>query len=171
MVRHQAAIYRFARSLVRTDAEAEDVLQETFLAVWRAVSGDTAARKDGEASVRSWLFAIARHAAYRRGRRHVGEPAQHESLAALGAAAGWGEPQDPERLAAVLESRTALRAALGQLDSDDAAILWLRDVEELTGPEAAHALGLSLAAEKSRLHRARLHLRATLRREEVPHAG
>jgi RNA polymerase sigma-70 factor (ECF subfamily) len=171
VARHERSIFRFARSLVRTEAEAEDVLQETFLAVWRSCRGDTGGTKSGDASVRSWLFSIARHAAYRRGRRRAGEPAQHESLEALGVAAGWGGGDDPEHLAATLESRAALRAALGRLEGDDAALLWLRDVEGLTGPEAAEALGLTLAAQKSRLHRARLKLRAEVRAEEGHHAG
>jgi len=162
MERHQAAVFRFARALVRTDADAEDVLQQTFLSVWRTVTTGKA-RKDGDASVKSWLFTIARNGAYRTGRRRVGEPKQHESLEELGAAAGWGEGDDPETLTHALESRERLHEALLALPDEDREVIVLRDVEGLTGPEAARVLQLELPAVKSRLHRARLRLRALLR--------
>lgn len=160
--RYEGPIYRFGRSLVRTDADAEDVLQESFLSVWRTVRGG-GARKQGDSSVRSWLFTIARHAAYRKGRRRAGEPAQHESLERMGSAAGWGHHEDPERLAAALESRELLGTALAALPDESREVIVLRDVEGLTGPEAAEVLGIELGAVKSRLHRARLALRAALR--------
>lgn len=166
---YQAPIYRFLRGLVRGEAEAEDALQETFLSVWRAVQGEVAG-KAGDASVRSWLFAIARHAAYRRARRRAGQPERTEPLEKLGAEAGWGAQDSPEALAAALESRERLRQALHELDEEEREVLWLRDVEGLSGEETAHILELSVAAMKSRLHRARLKLTARVR-QEVDHAG
>jgi RNA polymerase sigma-70 factor (ECF subfamily) len=164
VARYEAPVFRFVRSLLRTDADAEDALQQTFLAVWRTVSSGKA-RKTGEASVRSWLFAIARNNAYRGARRRAGEPAQHESVEQLGKEAGWGQQGDPEALAAALESRARLAAALAALPDEQREVVVLRDVEGLTGPETAAVLGIDLGAAKSRLHRARLALRAQLREE------
>jgi RNA polymerase sigma-70 factor (ECF subfamily) len=162
--RYDQRLFRFARSLVRSDAEAEDVVQETFLSSWRSLTATEGAPE--LSSVRGWLYAICRHAAYRRGRRRAGQPAEHEpleSLVTLGAQAGWGSEEAPEQLSAALESRDVVRRALLTLSDEDRDIVWLRDIGELSGEEAAEVLGISLAAEKSRLHRARLKLLAALR--------
>jgi RNA polymerase sigma-70 factor (ECF subfamily) len=178
--RHQAAVFRFARRMLHDDAAAEDVLQETFVAALRR-AGDFR----GEGTVRGWLLAVARNAARMRQRRRVGEPSVHEPLdvldepasieacAALGEAAGFGA--DPERALAAAEQSAARRVwlsgALEALPWGEREVLWLRDVEGLSGDDAAAALGLSRAAMKSRLHRARLHLLAELRARAPDAAG
>lgn len=171
VLRHQDSVFRFARSLVRYETEAEDVLQQTFLSAWRACTGDTGGRKAGDASVKGWLFAIARHAAYKTHRhraRHPDQPTGEDPLIVLGQKAGWGAEDDPEALASALESRQRLNAALAQLEPSDREIITLRDIEGLSGDEAASVVGLSLAATKSKLHRARLKLRAALREGDNP---
>jgi RNA polymerase sigma-70 factor (ECF subfamily) len=90
----------------------------------------------------------------------VGEPASFEPLETLGVQAGWGDD------GAALESlarRDLLRRALRRLRPDDREILVLRELEGLPGAEVAEMLELTLAAMKSRLHRARLRLAAALR--------
>src|SRR5947199_361498 len=87
--RHQASVHRFARALAYDDADAEQALQETFLAAWRV-----AGRFRYDASARTWLLAIARHAIYRRHRRWADEPAGFASLRELGEAAGWGREDE-----------------------------------------------------------------------------
>lgn len=159
VARHQRAVFRVARALTGASDSAEDVLQETFLAALRGAAGYR-----GESSVRSWLLAIARHAAARRGRRADQVPHEPDSLEALGAAAGWGQP-DVESLAALAEDRARLAAALARLPAEEREVLVLRDLEELTGEEAAAALGVTVAAMKSRLHRARLRLAGELRQQ------
>ena len=159
--RHQAAVFRYVRGLVATDAAAEDAMQEAFL---DALRGAHTFR--GDARVRTWLLTLARHAAYRHRRPRAGEPRQFESLAVLGERAGWGA-DDPERVTQRFESAQALARALDQLDSDDREVIVVRELEGLTGPESADLLGISVGALKSRLHRARLRLAAALR-EELP---
>jgi RNA polymerase sigma-70 factor (ECF subfamily) len=154
--RHQGAVFRFARMLSRQDADAEEVLQETFLAAWRG-----AARFRGESAVLTWLLAIARRAVLRQTRRRVGEPAEFDSLEALGSAAGWGDPRAgglPR-----LDDRLELERALSTLAASDREVLVLRDVEGLSTSEAARVLGVEDAALRARLHRARLRLAARLR--------
>lgn len=162
--RHQAAVYRFARAVTASREEAEDLLQETFLAAWKA-----AASYRGEASLRTWLLTIARHAAWRHRSRREREPVDAQPIDALGVEAGWGQ-DDPEGLAMSAERRARLAAALERLDPEDRIVIVLRDLEELTGEEAAAVLGIGVAAMKSRLHRARLRLAAELRRRGH-HAG
>jgi RNA polymerase sigma-70 factor (ECF subfamily) len=161
MSRHEGAVHRFIRTLTPDTTSAEDALQETFLAAWRGASGFR-----GEASVRSWLFTIARHAAYRQGRRHVGEPGPDDQtpLDELGVQAGWGQ-DDPERATARREEHDAIERALAALMPEDRRVLVLRDLEQLSGEETAAILGLTLPALKSRLHRARLRFAARFRQE------
>lgn len=155
--RHRDAAWRVIRMRVSDDATAEDALQETFLGVWRG-----AGSLDGDAPVRSWILGIARRQAARTWRRRAGEPDHTEPLADLGKAAGWGGP-DPELAASRAEQDHLLHAALDRLPAEDREVLTLRDLEGLSGPEAADALGIGLPALKSRLHRARLRLMAELR--------
>jgi len=163
VARHRAAVYRFARAVSRDGAEAEDVLQEAFLAAYRG-----AHTFEGRAQARSWLFTITRREAWRRLGRDAEagavEPHEVDDLIALGVAAGFGS-SDPETLVLRAERREAVVRALGSLAEEDRAILLLRDVEGLSGEEAAEALGLAVPAMKSRLHRARLRLAAALRAE------
>lgn len=155
VVRHRNAVYRWARSLTRSDAVAEEVMQETFLAAYRH-----AETYKGAATVRSWLFTIARNQAHRRGKQEAAR--EGESLEQLGERAGWGA-EDPESCAERAELRRRLRTALASLSAEHRAVIVARDLEGLTGPEAAASLGLSSSAMKARLHRARLELVAALR--------
>ncbi len=156
--RHQGAVHRFALTLTHGEAAAEDVLQETFIAATQHLDGYR-----GEGSFRSWLFTIAKRVWFRSARRRAGEPARHESLEALGARAGWGAVD--EGFEARLAQREAIANAFARLAEEDREVLFLRDVEGFGGDETAAVLGLSAAAMKSRLHRARLRLAAELREE------
>lgn len=155
--RHKDAVYRYARALCREHAAAEDVLQETFVSAFRHAGAFRA-----EGSARGWLFRIARNQAATARRRRVGEPARHEPLEVLGAEAGWGATA--EHPLEALATREALTVALARLAEEDQEILLLRDVEGLSGDEAARVTGLSVSAMKSRLHRARLRLAVELRK-------
>lgn len=160
---HQGAVFRVARRLTGDDATAEDVLQETFVSALRHAGQ---ARPEG--SVRGWLLAIARNTALMARRRRVGEPAAYTPLddvcdhEGLGEAAGFGMV-DPEAWMMASDRHAALEHALARLSEPEREVLVLRDVEELSGEETARALGLTVPAMKSRLHRARLRLVAELR--------
>jgi len=169
--RHGGAVMRYARSLSGSDAAAEDLVQQTFLSAYRAASNFRA-----ESRVRTWLFSIARNAAWHQRKkeaRYQPTPEVDESsLLELGLNAGWGA-EDPETLAQRACQRKLLEVALAALPAQDREIVLLRDIEELSGAEVADVLGLSLAAMKSRLHRARLKLAGELRAltdEEASHA-
>lgn len=158
VVRHQAAVFRFARAATDGPAAAEDVLQETFIAAWRA-----AGTFQGRSAVRTWLLTIARNQAWHHRERAGRIPVDDVPLPELGEAAGWGD-ESPEVGVLRSQRRGRLARALEALEPDDREILVLRELEELTGEETAAALGIGLAAMKSRLHRARLRLAAELRR-------
>jgi RNA polymerase sigma factor (sigma-70 family) len=142
---------RLAR-LLRPDA-ADDVTQEALLIALR----DPGAFR-GQGSRRSWLFGIVRNVARSHGRSSRRAVSTEPSLLDLGISAGWGQhvaPPDDEKL--------AIRDAYAELEDDEREVLWLRDVEGLSGEETADALGVSLPAMKSRLHRARLRLLGAFR--------
>jgi RNA polymerase sigma-70 factor (ECF subfamily) len=153
VARHGDALYRFALRQCRTERDAEDATQDGLLAAWRG-----AASWRGEAAPRTWLFQVVLHACRRRGRRRAGEPERHALVDEAAALAGEGLAAD-ERVAA-RQAGEALRLALGALPEEAREVLLLRDVEGLSGEEAAAVLGLGLAAMTSRLHRARLDLKA-----------
>lgn len=158
--RHQRGVFRFARRMMPDEASAEDVLQETFLAIFRG-----AGKFSGEGSVKGWIFAIARNAALGQLRKKTDEPRDPEALEILGRNAGWGQrlPDIEEALC----KAELLEAALSRLSAEECSIILLRDVEGLTGQETAQALGLSSTAMKSRLHRARLKFAAELRKGDI----
>jgi RNA polymerase sigma-70 factor (ECF subfamily) len=159
MDRHAEAVHRFLVSLGAAPDDAEDALQDCFVSAWRS-----AHTFKGDGSARGWLFAIARNALRRQHRRRSGEPADFDSLEALGAAAGWGAEADFSQR---FEVEDELRWALDQIPIEERQVIVLRDLEGWSGKEVAEALGMSLAAMKSRLHRGRLHLMAVARKEET----
>jgi RNA polymerase sigma-70 factor, ECF subfamily len=154
--RHQAAVFRFARALAHDDTDAEQALQEIFVAAWRA-----AGRFRYDASARIWLLSIARHAIYRRHRRWADDPAPFDSLRELGKAAGWGI-EDQSFVDRLVDAET-LAGALATLSTEDREILVLCELEGLSPEDAAGVAGLSEGTARNRLHRARLRLMTKLR--------
>jgi RNA polymerase sigma-70 factor, ECF subfamily len=162
MERHAAAVLRLARAMAPDEATAADVVQEALLAAYRGA----ATYRPGVASVRTWMFSIARNAARKAARRHTREQplddADETPLVELGANAGWGADVPTARF----EEHENLVRALSVLPPEDLQIILLRDIEGLPGEEAAQVLGVGLPALKSRLHRARLRLMAVMRAGE-----
>lgn len=157
--RHAASVLRMIRYRVDDAAAAEDVLQQTFLAAWRSAPSFR-----GEARVKTWLFTIARNTAARVRDRAQRVPLADVPLETLGVEAGWGS-EDPETIALAAERHDLLRVAFASLDDEAREVLTLRDLEELSGDDTAALLGVSLAAMKSRLHRARMTLAARVKGE------
>lgn len=160
VTRHAEAVHRFAHSLGMRDDELDDVMQDTFVSAWRAASSYR-----GDGSVRAWLLSIARNAVRQHRRRRHGEH-QHwapiemaESMESVADRAGWGRTDG----GTAGDARELVVRALAQLEHDDREILMLREIEEFSGEETAHALGITMPAMKSRLHRARLRLAAAVR--------
>lgn len=158
--RHAAPLLRFLRSLTHDTTAAEDALQETTLSVWRHAGSFR-----GETTPRAWLYTIARNAMMRQKRGRVAEPVDDASLEELGARAGWGDERSGGRVEQALGERETLERAFAALADEHREVLLLVDGEELSLAEAAEALGVSLAAVKSRLHRARLRVMGLIDRE------
>lgn len=157
--RHQPAVFRFIELLAEDGVDPESVLQETFLAARRMLL-----RYREDTPVRSWLLALARQILHRRDPRPRRRTPEAMPLRELGEAAGWGRSTDDGvRIAERLYDRRFLERTLAALPPDDREILILRDLEGLPGDEAAAVAGLTEAAARTRLLRARLRLVAKLK--------
>jgi RNA polymerase sigma-70 factor (ECF subfamily) len=156
--RYQPHVLRFGMKMCGDVEDAKDVLQETLLAAARTLHGFR-----GESSVSTWLYTIARSFCIKKRRRRVHEP-KVVSLESEAPRAGEvpDRTPDPERRLATKEVAAALDSAIAALEPGTREVLLLRDVEGLSAAETAEVTGLSVAAVKSRLHRARLDVRERL---------
>jgi len=156
--RHQAQVYRFSMKMCRDPEVAKDVLQDTLFAMARGVRDFR-----GASSISTWLYTIARSFCIKQRRRSKFAPATERSLEVEAEAEGK-QPADPARgpdeVLAGKQVERALEQAISALEPQYREVLLLRDVEGLTAPEVAEVLGVSVQAVKSRLHRARLSVRA-----------
>lgn len=166
--RYERHVYTLARRIVGVEADAEEVVQETFLSLVEHLA-DFA----GQSAFKTWLVRIATNHALkvlRRRRTHpevsLDGPAGAEDdagpLPHPEFIAPWRD--DPADLAQDHETRRLLDQAVGELDEKYRVVFVLRDVEGLSTEETANAVGISEANVKVRLLRARLMLRERLTR-------
>jgi RNA polymerase sigma-70 factor (ECF subfamily) len=145
--------------------EAMDVAQEVMLRAWLGIT-----RFQGRSSYFTWLYRIAvneaNRALERRSRRPPGVSIGARELDLPASAA-----LDPSRQAESSELRRALRDALMQLPPELRTAIVLRDVEGLSTQEAAEIAGVGQAAFKSRLHQARLRVRAAIGDDALTASG
>ena len=164
MHRYEDRVFRLAVGMMKNREDALDAVQDAFLNVYRKI--DTFR---GESAFSTWLYKISLNSVYMKLRsrsRHE----QSESLEVLERIldpatilmppSGWSARADNELLRKELSLK--LREAVDALPEEYRVIFTLREVEELSNQEVADILGLSLAATKTRLHRARLFLRQRL---------
>ncbi len=158
LVRHAPMVRRVGARLSRTEADADDVLQDTLLTAARSFEGFR-----GEASFSTWLYTIARsHAQKRRGRGKLAAAPTVSLEDSVEALELLDEGDHPEDAMLRHELGEAVARALTGLDPVSREIVILRDVEGLSAKEVAGALGVGVDAVKSRLHRARVRLRDAL---------
>lgn len=166
MQRHNRRLYRVARSVLNDEAEAEDVVQETYV---RAFTHLDAFR--GEAQLSTWLTRIALNEALgrlRRRRTTIGlkdiDSINDQGEARVIYLPSARQDSDPEAAAARAEVRRLLELAVDQLPDLFRTVFVLRDIEEMSIEETAAHLGLRPETVKTRLHRARRLLRQSLDR-------
>jgi RNA polymerase sigma-70 factor (ECF subfamily) len=153
----QPHVRKFALSLCASPQDAEDAAQEALIILYRKIG---TLRATG--ALASWMFRIVRNECL----RQVRQVHQVRLLASRSDETAAGPEASAERSAeeAVLHRLEVERiaAAVGALPPDQRQVLIMRDIQGLPGRTVAHALGLSNAAMKSRLHRARAALRHSL---------
>jgi RNA polymerase sigma-70 factor (ECF subfamily) len=174
MAQYGARMYRVAYGITRNDADAEEIVQDVFLTIFR--KSETF---EGRSALGSWIYRVTMNAALnkRRGKRFALETSIEEMLPAFqdnGHRAGnpaylvadWSTL--PDEALTTAETRGVLTRALDALPEHYRAVLVLRDVEGLPTEEVAELMGDSVASVKSRLHRARMALREQVTRHVGP---
>jgi RNA polymerase sigma-70 factor (ECF subfamily) len=137
-------------------SEAEDVAQEVMLRAWRGIGGFR-----GNSSFFTWLYRIAINEANRSLQKTARRPLTVPVETGTRQIPADGR-EEPSRQAEQRELRAVLAGALAGLPPDYRAALVLRDIEGLSTREAADIAGVGQAAFKSRLHQARLRVRAAV---------
>jgi RNA polymerase sigma-70 factor (ECF subfamily) len=154
---HRDAVYRQMLRLCGNREDAEDVLTDALLAAYLRL--ETLRER---AAFGGWLAQIARRLCFRlRSQQRIREALSLDDLAQQGFAPVEGSPGPEEQMLAA-ELRRAVQTAVDALPAEYGAVYVLRDLEERSGEQTAAELGLSLAAMKSRLHRARQMVRERL---------
>ena len=148
---HRQGVYRYGLNVCRTTEDAEDAVQEALWAATRAIRSF----RGTASSIVSWLFTIVRRECLRLLEGHRRAPQHLNGAADYPAADGT----DPQEALALRQRAELLAGALAALDPIHREAVLLRDIQELSAPEAAAQIGISIAALKSRLHRARVKLR------------
>jgi RNA polymerase sigma-70 factor (ECF subfamily) len=185
---YHARMVRLVRLYVASDAVAEEVVQETWLAVIRGLE-----RFEGRSSLKTWIFGILTNVAKTRGQREArsmpfaalggpdddpAEPAVAPERFRVSApwAGGWvSAPQSwedlPEERLLSVETRARIAQAIDALAPAQRAVITLHDVEGCTAEEVCSVLGLSAANQRVLLHRARSKVRGVLEQYFAAVAG
>lgn len=151
---HEKRVYALCRRMCRSEDDALEAAQDTFLAVWRGVGSFRA-----DAAFSTWLYRLATNACLdllRREKKNGGNVSLDDEGFSV-------EPVDrapsPEEAVERGETQRMVREALLALPDDYRQILLLRETEQLSYAEIAEITGLELGTVKSRISRARLALR------------
>lgn len=160
MRRYNRRLYRLARATMRNDAEAEEVLQDTYFSAYRGI-----AHFRGEASLFSWLSRMLLNDCFARLRKtqrrgklfSVADNIENETHAML-----ITDSNPPYHEATRRQLRALLEARLDQLPESFRTVFVLRSVEEMSVEETALCLGIPEATVRSRHHRANAMLRKLL---------
>lgn len=167
VARYDDKIYRLAFRFVRNETEAKEIVQDTFLSVWRKL--DTF---KGDSQFGSWLYRVAANAALMRlraQRRHPEVSTEELPVDYLdnyghvqSQGENWAKRPDDELQSDELRRR--IQKAVDELPEIYRTVFLVRDVEGLSTEETAEVLEISVPTVKTRLHRARIALRNEISR-------
>lgn len=156
--RYESKVYSLALKMLRNPEDAEDVLQDTFLRAYRGIKSFK-----GNSTFSTWVYRITANSALMRLRKRqlptvsIDDADEREAPINI---ADWA-PGPVEQMLNQ-ETQAAMTEAIEALPPEFRQVFVLRDIEELSNAEVAEILDLSVAAVKSRLHRARLKVRNRL---------
>jgi RNA polymerase sigma-70 factor (ECF subfamily) len=168
MRRHNQRIYRTIRAILKDEVEVEDVMQQTYVCAYSNL-GQFA----GTARFSTWLTKIAMNEARGRIRREA-HFVSGEDLAQIGNETPMKLATDdanPEERAGTRELASVLEAVIDALPESSRSVVMLREIEGMSTAEAAEVLGVTEEVVKTRLHRARLHMRKLLANRMKAQAG
>ncbi|MDH5679292.1 MAG: sigma-70 family RNA polymerase sigma factor [Nitrospinota bacterium] len=160
--KHQARVFYHAMKFLNRQEDAEDILQETFLHAFKGLSSFR-----GDALFLTWLLKIATNNCLMRLRKNkkmdlisLDKPVEINGSELPREIMDWSQNPSDQRMES--ETREYLDKAIARLPEDKRIVLLLKDVEGFSNQEISQTLGMSVAAVKSRLHRARLAMRDLL---------
>jgi RNA polymerase sigma-70 factor (ECF subfamily) len=164
---YERRVFSVALRMLGNRAEAEDLAQEVFVQVFKAIGTFR-----GESKLSTWIYRIAINLAKNRGKylrvRHEGA---HDEIEALDQGAGAQDKREnvarverPDEMMAGMEVEQVVRRAIQQLEPSFRECLVLRDVEDLSYDEIGEITGLPEGTVKSRIHRARGQLKELVER-------
>lgn len=166
--KHQRRVFAVAVGIVKSPAEAEEVVQETFLSAFAHLDSFR-----GDSRFSTWIFRVATNHALMRLRKKRPEAvgdlvdleatmgrAHSEGTSPFDALSLWA--RRPDEAAEAHEVQEALAAALAALPQEERAMLLLRSIDDASHDSLAEIFGTTVSAVKSRLHRTRLLLRSLL---------
>ncbi len=161
--RYSNKAFSLATRLTRNQQDAEEVLQDVFVTVYRKIAGF-----EGKSSFSSWLYRVTVNAALMklRKRRQDHSMSIEDILPQLRDSVAFKSPDhlDVDTVALKHQLTTALEDAIQTLPDEYRPVFILRDVDGLTSKEVSKILSISVPAVKSRLHRSRMMLRRKLLR-------
>jgi len=154
---HSRFIYKFIYAMLGEESAAEELTQETFLAAYKSIRG-----LRGEASLRTWLCAIAKNVVYKflRSRRKEGIDCG-EAVESIGAADEKNLSPDEKFLNAELND--LIGSAVARLDEDKRLVFTLKELQHLSYKEISEITGSTIPKLKTDLHRAKIEMRLALR--------
>jgi RNA polymerase sigma-70 factor (ECF subfamily) len=147
--RHYALIYSVVRGIVCNANDTEDVVQDVFIKIFRALPGFR-----GDARLSTWIYRIARNEALNARERRTHEPVPIEDCEDV--AAENGNPESAYRAKAAAERLARL---MEHLDEDHRLVLELRYMADKSYDEIAHIMDVPLGTVKTHLYRAKLALK------------
>ncbi len=148
---HRDQVYREMLRMCGNREDAEDVLTDALLAAYRRIE----TLKEREA-FGAWLTAIARRMCFHlRSREKIRGALSLTELGEQGMELAEDEAKGPHEQMVASELRSAVKRTIEALPEEFREVYVMRDMEEMSGEETAERLGISVAAMKSRLHRAR----------------
>ena len=161
--RYQDKVFRLTFKILRHDDDAAEATQDAFLSAYRGLKNFKA-----ESTFSTWMYRIGTNAALMKYRRRRDGHVSYEQSQSTNeeaeplAIADWSAQPLDDLLDA--ETREILAKEVEKLPANEREVFLLRDIMEQSNEQVAKELGLSVAAVKSRLHRARVHLRDRVNR-------
>jgi RNA polymerase sigma-70 factor, ECF subfamily len=171
VLEHQARVFSLLVRMIGNASEAEDLMQEVFIQVFKAIDSFR-----GDSKLSTWLYRIAANTCKNRmkylNRRSYSKTdaldpdTEGAAASASGQVLGQRVPA-PDRLLEGIELDAIVQQAISTLDEDHKLLVILRDMQELSYEEICEVTGLNEGTVKSRLHRARMALKEKLAKRDV----
>ena len=168
--RYTSIVYRILYKILRHEEDTQDALQDTFVSAYRALP-----RFRQDARFSTWIYRIATNAALMKARARktnlvsLDHPTEDPEAQSAWELPDWSATPDEEIMTG--ETRRIMEDAIQALPPEQRAAFVLHDIQDLSSAETAQAMGITVSAVNSRLHRARVFLRDRIGRHlNVPDA-